>query len=644
MHQASTSLQRGEVDLALVGGVNAVLSNSVTRFLRSVGMLSPTGRCRPFDSAGDGYVRSEGCGMVVLKRLSEAQADGDRIWAVVRGSAVNQNGTSAGLTVPNGPAQERVMQEALARAGVEPGTVDYMEAHGTGTDLGDTIEIGAIASAYGGNGERERPLLLGSVKSNIGHLEWASGIAGLIKTALAMHHGVIPQHLHFHDPNPNVDWENLPVQVTSENVAWPSHLERAPLAGVHSYGLSGANAHVVLEGYGTSANGTASVDGAPSGEPDRGPSGEPQRVGIALQPPFDGIELPEEELGERPVRVLPLSAKSPTALREMAGEHLGGLAEAPSQSELADMAWTAATGRSHFPYRSGIVFRDAAQLREGLAALAEAAEPDDDALPPSAPARTAFVYTGGIDAWAGVAGALYETEPVVRAVLDRCEAVFQRERGASLLDAALGRSGGADAAVERAAVYAAQAALTALWQSAGLRPIAALGEGTGELAAAQAAGVFSLEDGLRLAAALTAPDAALPRIELNEPAVTVVSNATGRALQGPEAADNAHWRKLAGDMADFGTCVAALAAAGVDLVVVLGPGNAVAAHWPQGGDAGQPAIIKGGFATAVARAYEAGAAVAFEALFSGETRRRVSLPVYPFERRSFWVQAARPQP
>ena len=370
-------------------------------------------------------------------------------------------------------------------------------------------------------------------------------------------------------------------------------------------------------------------------------------MGVALQPPFDGIELPEEELGERPVRVLPLSAKSPAALREMAGEHLGGLAEAPSQSELADMAWTAATGRSHFPYRSGIVFRDVDALREGLAALAEAAEPDDDALPPSTAARTAFVYTGGIDAWAGVAEGLYETEPVVRAVLDRCDDLFQRERGASLLDAALGRSGGADAAVERAAVYALQASLTALWGSAGIRPSVVLGEGTGELAAALAAGVFSLEDGLRLAAALTGPDAALPRIELKEPAVTVISNATGSALQASEATDNAHWRKLAGDMADLGTCVEALAGAGADLVIVLGPNDdardALAERWPQGGDAGQPAIIEGCFATAVAGAYEAGAAVAFEALFSGETRRRVSLPSYPFQRRSFWVQEARPR-
>ena len=177
VHQASAALRQGEVDLALVGGVNAALSPGITRFLRSVGVLSSTGRCRSFDAAGDGYVRSEGCGVVALKRLSEAAADGDRVWAIIRGSAVNQNGSSGGLTVPNGPAQERVMREALARAGVEPGEVDYVEGHGTATALGDTIEINTVASVYGAGRDRERPLLLGSVKSNIGHLEWASGIA-----------------------------------------------------------------------------------------------------------------------------------------------------------------------------------------------------------------------------------------------------------------------------------------------------------------------------------------------------------------------------------------------------------------------------------------------------------------------------------
>ncbi len=649
VHQASTALQRGEVDLALVGGVSAVLSTSVTRFLRSLGMVSGTGRGRPFDAAGDGYVRGEGCGMVVLKRLSEAQADGDRIWAVVRGSAVNQNGSSAGLTVPNGPAQERVMREALARAGVEPGMVDYLEAHGTGTDLGDTIEINAIASAYGQGGERERPLLLGSVKSNIGHLEWASGIAGLIKTTLAMHHGVVPQHLHFHDPNPNVDWESLSIQVTSETAEWPSHPERAPLAGVHSYGLSGANAHVVLEGHAASGNGSG-----PSA-PERQPAGPLQRAAIDLRAPFDTLALPERTPTEAKARVLPLSAKSTEALRELAGQYLGwieGKADEPSLEELADMAWTAGTGRSHFTHRSAVAFRDAAELKTGLRALIDAQEgPESGAS--SGASRVAFVFTGGLGEWAGAAEELYRTEPVVRAVLDRCDELLRQERGVSLLDTALGRddAGGAGAvAVERAAVYALQAAVTALWQSVGVRPSAVLGEGAGELAAALAAGVFSLEDGLRLAAALTGPDAALPRVDLSPPTVTVVSGVTGQALQPNEATDNAHWRKLAGGAAAFETGMEALTGTGADLVIEIGPssgqGASTAPNGAEGAESAQRTVtLDGGtgFPAAVARAYEAGVSVSFAGLFAGEERRKVGLPSYPFQRRSFWVQPARPR-
>ena len=200
VHQAVAALREGEVDLALVGGVNAVLSAGLTREMAELGMLSPDGRCKTFDAAADGFVRSEGCGVVVLKRLGDAEADGDRIWGVIRGSAVNQNGASAGPTVPNGPAQERVIEEALTRAGVAPSEVDYLEAHGAGSELGDTIEVQAASAAYGRGRAAEQPLLIGSVKTNLGHLESAAGMAGLIKTVLAMQRGVIPRHLHFRNP------------------------------------------------------------------------------------------------------------------------------------------------------------------------------------------------------------------------------------------------------------------------------------------------------------------------------------------------------------------------------------------------------------------------------------------------------------
>ncbi len=250
VHQAVTGLHAGEVDLALVGGAHAVLSPAITLEMAELGLLSPTGHNAAFSAAADGFVRGEGCGLVVLKRLADAQADGDRIWAVIRGSAVNQNGASAGPTVPNGPAQERVIAEALAHAGVAPADVDYLEAHGAGSSMGDAIEVQAAAAVYGRGRAPERPLLVGSVKNNIGHLEPAAGIAGLIKTVLAMNRGAIPRHLHAGGYNPNLDWERLPVRVTTELTAWPPGMGRPPRAGVSALGISGANAHVVVEGRG----------------------------------------------------------------------------------------------------------------------------------------------------------------------------------------------------------------------------------------------------------------------------------------------------------------------------------------------------------------------------------------------------------
>ena len=226
VHQAVTALQQGESDLALAGGVQAILDGPSFEHRATAEMLSPDGQRKTFDVSADGYVRGEGCGVAVLKRLSEAEADGDRVWGVIRGSAVNHGGTGAGLTVPNGTAQEQVIEEALSRAGVTPADVDYLEAHGTGTKVGDPIEVNAAVAVYGREREPERPLLIGSVKTNIGHLEPASGIAGLIKAALAMKLGMIPKHLNLVNPNPKLDWERLPVRVTTENTDWPRHPHR----------------------------------------------------------------------------------------------------------------------------------------------------------------------------------------------------------------------------------------------------------------------------------------------------------------------------------------------------------------------------------------------------------------------------------
>ena len=363
VHHALTALRQGEVNLALAGGVNTVLSPGKTREMAELGMLSKEQRCKTFDASADGFARGEGCGMLVLKRLSEAQADGDHIRAVVRGAAVNQNGPSAGATAPNGPGQERVIATALAQAGIQPAQVDYLEAHGAGSALGDPIEVQAAASAYGNGRQEDSPLLIGSVKTNIGHLETAAGVAGIIKVVLAMKYGVIPKQLHFRDPNPNLEWDRLPVRVVSDMVDWPRHPERPPGAAVSSFGISGTNAHVVIEGY----------TDPPAAEDN----------------PRDGQD-----------RVLPLSGKTGDALRELAQRYLSWLdehsEESPSDGDaaatlLADMAWTAGVGRSHFTYRKSIVFNDPVSLREGLEALAQT---DAAALTPVEPSG-AYQPSGG---------------------------------------------------------------------------------------------------------------------------------------------------------------------------------------------------------------------------------------------------------
>ena len=667
VHQAVAGLQRGEVDLALAAGVNAVLSPPVSRFMMDLGMLSPAGHCRPFDASANGYVRGEGCGVVVLKRLSDAEADGDRIWGVIRGSAVNQNGASAGLTVPNGPAQERVMEEALAQAGVSPSDVDYLEAHATGSQLGDPIELRAAAALYGKGRDAERPLLVGSVKSNIGHLEAAAGMAALIKTLLAMNQGVIPKHLHFENPNPHVDWEDIPVRVTSDNTDWPKVSGRRPLAGVNAFGLSGTNAHVLVEGYGQPSNTATASNGT------RLPTGDPRPIPTSLPEPVTDLPPSGEQPAERSARLLPLSGKSAGALRELAEGYLSwidGEEGDASDAPLSDLGWTASVGRGHFQHRAGLVFTNAGQLRQRLQALVEADEMEDEP-PRDAATRVAFAYSGAGSQWAGMGEALYRSEPVARAVLDRCDEMIREVRGASLLDVMFGRAGVQedldDPAWANPAIYALACALTAQWASVGIRPSVVMGHGPGELAAAQAASVFSLEDGLRLAVALgklrTSPEKAIPEsleaalvgARVAAPSVSLVSSVDGRVVESVGTLDAAYWLRQAQEPVAFAGCATTLAELGVNAVVEIGAGSTLGRTirdaWPESVEA--PVVLStldgqsrdgalpesdGGFLRAVAGAYEAGMDISFAGLFAGEVRRRVALPGYPFQRRRFWVE------
>ena len=667
VQQAVAGLRNGEVDLALVGGVNAVFSSRLTREMAELGMLSQQGRCKTFDAAADGFVRSEGCGMIVLKRLVEAEADGDRIWAVIRGAAVNQNGATAGPTVPNGPAQERVIEAALSQAGVPPSDVDYLEAHGAGSELGDPIEIQAAAAVYGRERNRDRPLLIGSVKTNIGHLEEAAGVAALIKTVLAMRQGLIPKHLHFQDPNPHLDWDQLPVRVVSEATNWPCEPGRPPRAGVSAFGISGTNAHVVVEGYGVPQGDSSKSNGLSA------PKGGEQAVDISL-PESIADSLPAAEVCDRRVaRILPLSGKSHAALRELAGRYQAWLGEhaealsgdrADSDRLLADMAWTAGIGRSHFTHRAGMVFRDAGSLGDSLKAWTEA----DEKSPPRTVAKMAFVYTGQDSQWVGMGEALYRSEPVMRAVLDQCDAWLQEEREASLLDVMFGRADSResldDPAWAQPAIYALECALTAWWRSLGVRPSAVIGQDLGEVAAAQAAGGLGLKEGLRLAAARGALagargewGTAFPDLAAAPPSTPLISSTLGRMVGPDEILDATYWREQARKSAELQKCAGALSDFGIGGLMEIGPREAVgprlASAWPE--SAGEPVRIPSlcepsgdepvedsyrKFLGAVAKVYEAGLPISFPGLFAGEMRRRISLPGYPFQRRRHWIKTS----
>ncbi len=667
VHQAIAGLQRGEVDLALAGGVHVVLSDAISEFMIEIGMLSRSGRSRPFDASADGYVRGEGCGMLALKRLSDAESDGDRIWAVIKGSAINQSGASAGLTVPNGPAQERVMEEALARAGISGTDVDYLEAHATGSQLGDAIEAHAIGSVYGKGREPESPLLMGTVKSNIGHLETAAGAAALIKTVLALKQATIPRHLHFDSPSPQIEWDRISVRVTSEATEWPTHPGRPARAAVSAFGISGANAHLIIEGYRSEQGERGTADGIHS------------HAGSA-RPVSPAIPLPTGEFAERKIRLLPLSAKTDAALRDTAAQYLSWLeGRNVEESFLADMAWSASIGRSQFDYRSGVVFSDAESLRTGLRAIHNS-DADSYGLQPESANRVAFLYSGDASRRTGLEERLYDSEPVVRAVLDRCDAVVRAERGVSLLDIMFNHETTAgdikDPVWAQPALYAIESALSALWSSISIRPIVVLGQGTGELAAAQAAGVFGLEDGLRFVLsrsallstlpgvdpkqALSGIEAAYDGVSTSSPTAPLISNFTGNLVDTGSTLNSAYWRRQAREKVDVGACAATLGELQVDTLIEIGPGATLSRHicseWPQPtGDnqeirlpstiatmssangEGSTAESEAAFVLAVAQAYEAGLKVDFEGLFAGESRRRVSLPTYPFQRRRHWV-------
>ena len=466
VHLAVQSLRSGECRMALAGGVNLMLSPDIYIALSKYGMLAPDGICRTFDAAANGFVRGEGCGMIVLKRLSDALEDGDRILAVIRGSAVNQDGASSGLTAPNGQAQEAVITEALANSGLTAEQVMYVEAHGTGTPLGDPIEVQALGRALRSGSLSQLPLAIGSVKTNFGHLESAAGIAGLIKALLVLRHREIPPHLHLNELNPFINWGKLPITVPTERTPLQANGTQ-PVVGVSSFGFSGTNVHVLLEAV-------------------------PE------------AETPAAEI-ERPLHVLTHSARTEAALRTLAGRYSQHLAGHPDVS-LADTAFTANVGRTHFDHRLALITDSVDSAGAQLAAFAanEAAAVIAGSVQTTDKPKIAFLFTGQGSQYAGMGRGLYETQPTFRAALDQCAQILDAYLDQPLLSLLFPEDGAAslldDTTYTQPALFALEYALAQLWMSWGIQPTAVMGHSVGEYVAACIAGVFSLEDGLKLIA------------------------------------------------------------------------------------------------------------------------------------------------
>jgi acyl transferase domain-containing protein/acyl carrier protein len=701
-HLAVQSLRNGECRMALAGGTNAILSPETTITLSRAGMMASDGRCKAFDAAADGFVRAEGCGVLVLKRLSDAVADGDTVLAVIRGSAINQDGRSNGLTAPNGPSQVAVIQAALANAGLEPQDISYIETHGTGTSLGDPIEVQALGAALGGGHSAENPLVIGSVKANVGHMEASAGVGGLIKTVLMLQHGAIPPHLHLHQPNPYIPWDELPIAIPNSLTPWETADGRR-IAGVSSFGFSGTNAHIILEGA----------------------------------PPAD--TAPTEV--ERPAHILTFSARSERTLRELAARFRDLLL---TQLSLADAAFTANNGRSVFAHRLAVIGTSAEQMSATLSAYLNGEDTPEAIYAHFQDARApevAFLFTGHGSQYVDMGRQLYETQPIFRQAFDQCDALF-----GAYLDVSLGRilfsADGADGALlnnmayAQPALFALQIALAQLWLSWGVRPAFVAGHSLGEYAAAVIAGVFSLADGVKLVAArgrlmnslpeagemvavfadeATVTAAVAPfakrvsvavingpsnivisgakdeiaqvleslkaqgiksrklavaqashsplidpmlaeferiagEITYSEPEIGLVSCLTGKLAEGREVCSAGYWRRHIRQPVRFADALNSLLAAGLGVFVEIGPNPTLIsiAQRAVGDDAALwlPSLREKTdewtqILDSVGRLYGAGVGIDWRGFDQPYPRHKVALPTYPFQRERYWIKPSK---
>lgn len=704
VHLACQSLINGECDLALAGGVTVTVPQKAGYLYEEGGINSPDGHCRAFDARAQGTVGGSGVGIVAVKRLAEALADGDQIYALIKGSAVNNDGAmKVGYTAPSVEGQAKAVAEALAISGVEPGTISYIETHGTGTPLGDPIEMAALTEVFRAHTDRQGFCAIGSVKTNIGHLDAAAGVAGLIKTTLALNHQMLPPSLHFQQPNPKIDFHNSPFYVNAALQEW-KRSDTPRRAAVSSFGIGGTNAHIVLEE-----------------SPAAGPSGP-----------------------SRPWQLVVLSAKTATALQNAAG-NLAAYLRQKREVSLADVAYTCHLGRREFKHRRAILCRNQEEAIEVL-------ENPQHHLANSGMSRAqkrplAFLFAGQGSQRVGMAEELYRTEPTFRAEIDRCAELFRPDLGLDLRDVIYPRADERQLESEQRltatwlaqpALFAVEYSMAQMWAAWGVKPRAMLGHSIGEYVAACLAGVFPLEVAISLVAArgrlmqrvdpggmlavtlaekevieLLAEPLALAavngptncvvsgpwreideleqllnkqnvacrrlrashafhssmveliideftelvrRIELQAPAIPYISNLTGTWITAQETTDPHYWAKHLRHTVRFGPGLAELMKQPDSVLLEIGPGQTLSLLAKRLQSEGQMTLSSlphpremAGTAeegkelphllSALAKLWVAGIEIDWQGFYKGQRRRRMNLPTYPFERKRHWIEA-----